>query len=398
MKITLANSLYYPYQIGGAEKSVQLLAEALSRQGHEVSVITLHEGESVNRYIHNNVQVIAIPLSNNYWPYDHSRSHGLVSRIGWHLRNIWNSATAAAAGRALDDLRPDVVHVNVPTGFSAALLSEILSRKIRLVQTLRDLTFLCERAGMFRSGKNCVGQCTSCRLFTSQYKRLSSRVSAVVSNSQYILDLHLQNGYFSNVPAHVIFNVANVGGGSIPRVNREPSNKSLTFGYFGRILKEKGLNIVFEATKRLKNQNWSLKVGGSGPADYVATLKDQYKNAQIEWLGFLDPQRFFEQVDVVVVPSIWAEPLPRSMIEAFAAGRTVIASRSGGNPEVATLGKKYATYDAEDVDRLAQLMDDALSEPEPWLEGGFSSEDKALFFSEETVTKRYLQVYQGSNG
>ncbi len=396
MKITLVNSLYHPYQLGGAEKSVQLLAEALTRLGHEISVIALHPEKEVKRHSHNGVQIAHIPLSNSYWPYANADRHGFLSRMGWHLRNVWNSATAATAGRVIDEFRPDVVHVNVPMGFSAALLSEVLSRKIRLVQTLRDYTYMCERAGMFRGGHNCASQCFDCKLFTSQYKRLSHHLSAVVSNSQFVLDAHLRSGYFSGVPAHVIFNIANVDGKVIPRVHDENKNGRLTFGFLGRIVEEKGLDVVLKATDRLKNDNWSLKIGGSGRDEYVSELKRRHGDSRIEWLGFVEPRRFFEQIDVALVSSVYAEPLPRSLIESYAAGRTVIASRAGGNLEVAELGKTYATYDAENVDQLTQLMDEAVTTSAKWRDGGFASPEQSQLFSEATVTKRYLDVYRGA--
>ncbi len=396
MKLTLVNALYHPYQVGGAEKSVQLLAEALARQGHTVSVIALHPEKDVQRRTHNGVEAIHIPLSNSYWPYDNKARRGFLSRTGWHLRNIWNSATAASAGRILDDLRPDVVHVNVSTGFSAALLPEILSRKIPLVQTLRDYTYMCERSGLYRRGETCQSQCFDCRLFTSQYKRLSHRISAVVSNSQYVLDAHLKCGFFPGVPAQVIFNIANVDGLAIPRVSDPANPDRLTFGFLGRIVEEKGIDVVLEATKRMKSENWCLKIGGSGPEDYVADLKRRHHDPRIEWLGFIEPRRFFEQTDVVLVSSVYPEPLPRSLIESYAAGRTVIASRAGGNLEVAELGKTYSTYDAKSADQLAQLMDDAVMASTKWQQGGFASPEQAQLFSEATVTSRYIGVYERS--
>jgi len=42
MKIMMINTLYHPYKVGGAEVSVQLLAEKLANMGHTVSVVTLH--------------------------------------------------------------------------------------------------------------------------------------------------------------------------------------------------------------------------------------------------------------------------------------------------------------------------------------------------------------------
>lgn len=43
MRIMILNSLYYPYRVGGAEISVQLLAEQLVKLENEVKVITLHD-------------------------------------------------------------------------------------------------------------------------------------------------------------------------------------------------------------------------------------------------------------------------------------------------------------------------------------------------------------------
>ena len=45
MKIMIFNALYYPYRVGGAEISVQLLAEELVRQGNKVCVVTLGESQ-----------------------------------------------------------------------------------------------------------------------------------------------------------------------------------------------------------------------------------------------------------------------------------------------------------------------------------------------------------------
>src|SRR5262249_37459236 len=155
---------------------------------------------------------------------------------------------------------------------------------LRLVQTLRDYTYMCERSGMFRSGKICEGQCADCKIFTSQYKRLSQRVSAVVSNSRYVLDTHLRSGYFKDVPAHVIFNIANIDAQTIPNERDTQNQGRLTFGFLGRIVEEKGLEVVLKATQRLKKENWQLKIGGNGREDYLALLKNRFTDSRIEWL------------------------------------------------------------------------------------------------------------------
>lgn len=43
MKILIVNTIYAPFKVGGAEVSVQLLAEELVKNGHSVLVVTLHD-------------------------------------------------------------------------------------------------------------------------------------------------------------------------------------------------------------------------------------------------------------------------------------------------------------------------------------------------------------------
>ncbi|EPG4683217.1 glycosyl transferase family 1, partial [Klebsiella pneumoniae] len=62
MKVLIFNSLYYPYRIGGAEKSVQLLAESLVLYGNTVTVATLHEGKGIKEELINGVRIVRFPL------------------------------------------------------------------------------------------------------------------------------------------------------------------------------------------------------------------------------------------------------------------------------------------------------------------------------------------------
>ncbi len=56
MNIILVNTLYYPYKIGGAEVSVQILAESLIEKGHSVTVVSIHEHNERKDTEHNGVK------------------------------------------------------------------------------------------------------------------------------------------------------------------------------------------------------------------------------------------------------------------------------------------------------------------------------------------------------
>ena len=80
MRILIVNTLYYPDKIGGAEVSVQLLAETLVEQGHDVSVVCIARGRVPRKESVNGVHVYRIRLFNVYWPFD-GRDKGRLSSL-----------------------------------------------------------------------------------------------------------------------------------------------------------------------------------------------------------------------------------------------------------------------------------------------------------------------------
>jgi glycosyltransferase involved in cell wall biosynthesis len=56
-------------------------------------------------------------------------------------------------------------------------------------------------------------------------------------------------------------------------------------------------------------------------------------------MGFVAPDDFYKQVDVVVAPSIWHDPGPLVVADAKAAGRPLLGTRFGGMPEVIEHGR-----------------------------------------------------------
>ena len=154
--------------------------------------------------------------------------------------------------------------------------------------------------------------------------------------------------------------------------------------------------MLLKATTYLSREDWRLKIAGLGPDAYVAELKRQFQDPRIEWLGFTENRSFYASIDVTVVPSLWGDPLPYVVIESFAAGKAVICAESGGLPELSLLGKRVKTYPGMDVQALVEALEQALANKEVWRSGGFKTVDSKVAFMEETVTRRYRALYQGS--
>ena len=392
MRVLIVNALYTPYKIGGAEKSVQLLAEGLARRGEAVTVVTLHEDAAPEEADLNGVHLIRLPLDNRHWPYGApDADHGTGERLLWHLRNSWNRAAAARFGRVLDAVRPDVVHCNVITGFSVAIWREVRRRQIPLVQTLRDYGLICCRSSLFKAGRNCQTRCGECRVLTHPARGASRRVDQLVSNSNHVIAAHQALGYFAGVPARRIFNVVDLA--EAPRQPASPSGAPLVFGFIGRIEAEKGIEVVLAAFARLARADWRLRIAGVGRPEYVAVLRAAYPDPRIVWLDFVTAGDFYRSIDVVLIASIWAEPLPRTLIEALGAGVAAICSDAGGIPEIADLGLHTITYPAEDPVALAEAMSRALAEADAWRKGGLKDPAALALFSEAAIVDAYRAVY-----
>jgi glycosyltransferase involved in cell wall biosynthesis len=395
MHILMINTLYPPFVVGGAERSVCLLAEALARAGDRVSLISLHPDSQETVEALNGVQIYRMPLDNRYWPFDPGKRQGPAARLAWHVKDAWNSQAAERVGRVLDQTQPDVVHTNNLSGFSVAIWREVKKRNIRLVHTLRDYYLLCSRGTLFRNGSTCVRRCADCMALTANRGAASDLVDAVVSISGYVLNCHIQRGYFSKAASSVIYNIAGVPSFPVAPPTNDLQH-TLTFGYIGRLEDEKGIRVLLEAIGYLSGANWRLKIAGAGRERYVDELKREFIDPRIEWLGFTNASAFYPSIDVTIIPSLWPEPLSRIVIETFAAGKSAICAQSGGIPEIATLGKVVATYPETDARALAGMMDRAMLDTRLWCNGGFRDPNARNLFSEGSITASYRAVYEAN--
>ena len=101
--------------------------------------------------------------------------------------------------------------------------------------------------------------------------------------------------------------------------------------FAGRLDEEKGVRLVLEAWKRSGIEDRSLLIAGDGPlAEEVASAAASC--ASISWLGLVpstEVGRLMDSCGIVVVPSLWFEGFPRTIAEAYARGRPVIATDHG---------------------------------------------------------------------
>lgn len=357
MRILLAHTLYptpnHPEIFGGAETFAKQLCEALVALGNEVKVVRSGPArEKWDAETVNGVEVSTLPISNIYYPWTR-RSYNSIQRALWHAIDDRNGPSPAF-GRIIDQFRPDVLHTNNLPGLTVALWQSAKSKRVPIVHTLHDYYLTCARTLRFTVGDQCEKTCTSCRILTGRRRRASELVDVVVSVSDRTLAIHKQLGLFLDQTRQIIIRNPppriTVGVQPIGDVDR-----ATVFGFLGRSCEEKGIFELAAAIRSLSPVKARLVIAGHIDADTKSRVVAEAGDANVEFLGFVKPQQFFETIDVMVLPSLWEEPSPMVIGEAFAYGRPVVGSTRGGIPEL--ISDDWAGWVfAPGEGRLAQLL------------------------------------------
>jgi len=386
--------LYPPHIMGGAERSVSILAEAMASLGHDVAAVCTTPGPAVQE-VRNGVKVYRMPHETDFWA-EEWPDHSKLERGLRRFKQQFNYKLEDHFKNVICDFRPDVVHTHSLLDVSTRVWLAAASLGLPIVHTLRDFDIACGSAAMFRNGKRCTNRCIECRAFTFMKRYHHREVGAVVGVGKGILDAHISMGYFSHVPDHlrrVIWNPAAVEGIEANYVKPSLESKPITFGYLGRINVEKGIGTLIAAVRKLTGTPLHVLIAGK-EASEAGSLQPSASGLPIDFIGFTPPREFFDKIDVLIVPSIWAEPLPRTILESYAAGVPVIGARSGGIPDLIGADNGDWLFEPGDVDGLSAIMQKVVDGGRNVLPG----REDFLHVVEETtprkVAMRYLQLYR----
>lgn len=119
--------------------------------------------------------------------------------------------------------------------------------------------------------------------------------------------------------------------------------------FTGRITPEKGVKELVESLKNISNQNYKLLILGSALNELKTKTKYQEEienivqtiSSKVIFTGFIkyeEINKFYSIADIAVLPSIWDDSAPLTVIESLVSGLPIITTNSGGIPEYATNG------------------------------------------------------------
>lgn len=395
MRILLVNKFHYLR--GGSEKYYFELAKLLKSHGHTVAFFSMKN--------ENNIKT----GDREYFVDEIDMNTGSKFEA---LNVIYSKKNKALMEKALEEFKPDIVHINnFQRQLSASIIDAVKEKNIPLIMTAHDLNSICPASIMLYNGEVCEDCIT--KGYTSCIKKKCIKNSMLKSVLGYIekkyYDLHKIFCKVDCIISPSEFNKNQLLKGKlkcnditvIHNFVNETKKTDYTLGdgafYFGRLSKEKGILNLIEAINNIPGAR--LIIAGDGPEreNIQAYIKEHKLENRITLLGYLNQNDIRENIRkcrFVTVPSIWYENCPYSILETMEIGKPIIGSKIGGIPELIQDGINGFTYEHSDVTKLTNILMKLFGNDETVKQ--FSKNSKQIFiqnYSAEAYYNKLMTVY-----
>lgn len=360
LRVMLVNGNFEDGSVGGTQTFTLNLAHALADDGHVVGVLCQSEADRRERT--DGIQVFRVRPprldigGGSYWTY-------LVNQT----LAIQNPLIAPRVAAALREFRPDVCHVQMLRRLTPTVLA-ILSRHQRtaVVQTVHESFSLWNFNAyqrhdspdkLFTKRPAVVG------MLKRRHRQLSATVDHVCAPSAHALAPYLEDGYFEGVPRTLIPNAVPSEWGdpllaAAQRRTTTVADENIRFVFIGRLDHYKGVRTLLDAFRSLDTSTARLEIGGEGILSTEVENRAQ-QDPRITFYGAVDPERrrqIMRDADVLVCPSTWPEAFGLVVLEAYASGLPVIASRAGALPDLVEDGQTGLVVEPGSVMALNRAM------------------------------------------
>ncbi|RHJ84380.1 glycosyltransferase [Parabacteroides sp. AM08-6] len=394
-KILLVNKFYYPR---GGDCTATLTLERLLRQkGHEVAIFSTEHPLNIQGEW------------NQYFPSEIKFTQGgLYTKIKATDRIFFSHEVKKKFNQLLETFHPDILHAhNIHSYLSPYIIKLAASKGIKTVWTLHDYKLICPVYTCLRDNSTCE-LCLHNKYAVLQHKCMKNSFAGsfiafleacvwnknilekytdtFISPSHFLKGMMVKAGYNSN-KIQVLHNFI-----ESPSTTVHSFQKEDYYCYVGRLSPEKGVERLLQAAQDIP---YTLKIVGDG--ELSGYLKQKYNHKHIHFLGQQPREKVLEIVGKArfsVVPSIWYENNPFSIIEALCVGTPVIGSRIGGIPELIESGENGDLFTPLSKEEMKEKITDSIklyNDTYPFATIAKNAQDK---FSAETFYNNLIQIYE----
>jgi glycosyltransferase involved in cell wall biosynthesis len=412
MKIALITHHFPPNYNAGAEQYAYRIAQELRRQGHTIEVVCI---ESIT-----DGSLTPTCTTDHYHELSVHRLHFDIrkapNQFEWSFRN---PELGHWIGLFLRRTRPDLVHINSGYLLGGAVAEAAFGRNIPTVLTLHDYWFLCPLITLLRAdGEICEepvppARCVWCSLserrryrlpdkglgsclgdafvrlsrsekmakimgISSHLELISERrrylkqilesIDAVISPSQFLIQKVEEYGF---QPRQVVYLPFGLDKTHLSHTGPSTPRTKFRIGYLGQFAPHKGVHLLLAAFRKLTKRPGSCELTLRGRIsdatpyerkllriarrDPAITFAGPYPNHEVG--------QVLNDLDVIVVPSVWYENRPTVIVEAHATQTPVVAARLGGMAELIRHNENGLLFEAGSVEDLTEQLHRLLNEP-----------------------------------
>ena len=399
MKILMVNKFHYLK--GGSEKYYFEFAELLKEKGHEVAFFSMENEKN----IHTNNKEYFVPQV------DLNSNNKLKA-----LDIIYSKTNKKKMEEALEEFNPDIVHLNnFQRQLSASIIEPIKKRNIPIVFTAHDIEAICPNKTMLDKENNICEKCLKGKYYNcikktciknsklksilgaieTQYYRnkkiYTQKIDYIITPSEFYRKKFIEDG----INPEKIKAIHNF----IDTENYEFKNEDEGYAlYFGRISIEKGVINLINAFA--KTQKGKLYIAGEGPEKETIEnlIKENKIEDRVKMLGFLNKEQVFDAIrkcSFTVLPSIWRDNCPYSVLETMAIGKPVIGSNMGGIPELVKHEETGLVFDSSNIDELTEKMDILFNNPEIVQKYGKKAKELAnKIYTKDYYYNEVIKIYE----
>lgn len=355
MKVVLCHNFYQ--QAGGEDLSFAQEARLLESKGHEVIRFTRHN--------------------------DSIKQMGAINAA---VKTIWSTEAYRDLRKLLRSEKPDLIHcTNTFPLISPSAYYAARKEGIAVVQSLRNYRMFCAGAYFMRDGKiceSCLGKRFALPAIVNKCYRGSRAGSTVLAS---MIAIHRSIGTWSKAVdryfALTNFSREKFIEGGLPANKIDikpnflfddpgPGNGSGGYAIFvGRLSDEKGVALLLNVWPQLQSPPL-LKVVGEGPLQDMVKDASKAEPSKVQWCGQLDQSevlRLVGDATCLIQPSLWYEGFPRTILESFAKGTPVIASKLGSMEEIVEEGACGHLFEPNEValrETIEKFLSSATQHPE----------------------------------
>ncbi len=329
--------------VGGVEQHIVLAADGLTKRGHRCSIAYLNPSGKELKEFSSHFSTV-YPLASLSW--DHILKQASPSVIYLHK---WDAIEPilAAAGQNIPIIRYFHDHdIYCPRRHKYLSFTRRICTFKAGVACYFDLAFLEKKEGKV------VHAPIQPKL---QELKRNKALDCVVVGSSYMKNELIRNGFPSESIAIIPPSVADFD--TMPT----PPDHEGRLLYVGQLVRGKGVDTLLRALS-LCTQNQTLSIIGAGNDEHYLQSLAKELNLQDRvrfpgWVGHHDLCRYYDDAEIVIVPSRWPEPFGMVGLEAMLRQRPVIACDVGGIGDWLQDGRNGLLVPVNDEHALAKAID-----------------------------------------